>query len=156
MCRIVLFILVFSISFSCKKEAETDSNLNNACLNFETSYTKKHTLSSDWHFIGFIKDNKTECKPSQINPMTISFSDTSTFSGTSSCNGFSGKHELFNQDSISVSELFSTLKFCTQEFVMNWEEVYLNGLKSASTYQIDGNRLTLKTKDHISLIFKAE
>jgi heat shock protein HslJ len=79
----------------------------------------------------------------------LTFNEDGTVAGNSGCNGFGGNYTVEGAQ-VTFSEIVSTLIAC-EEPLMSQEEAVLKVLTDATTYQIEGNTLTL-TNDDIALV----
>ncbi len=77
-------------------------------------------------------------------PPTASFADVSV-SGFGGCNSFGGDYEV-DGDQITFGQLASTLMACPEP-QMSIETEYLAALQSATTWSIDGSKLSLGNAD---------
>ncbi len=78
--------------------------------------------------------------------LTLTFGSDWTVSGYGGCNTFGGEYSYGTQDeveTVSISSLFSTRRACTEANLMQQEFDFLNGLTSASRYQIGARHLIL-------------
>ncbi len=89
--------------------------------------------------------------------ITAKFAADGTVTGNSGCNHYGGEYSLDGTE-LSVSSLYSTLMYCNQpQGVMEQENRYLNLLKSAAGYRIDGDRLDLLDEAGTALLsYRAE
>lgn len=79
--------------------------------------------------------------------LTVAFGNDGTLSGSAGCNNFTGSYKQEN-DTIAIGPLASTMKMCADPAgVMEQEAQLLKALESAATIQLDGDMLTLRTKD---------
>src|SRR5262245_25683703 len=85
-------------------------------------------------------DTSIEFKDGQVN-------------GNVGCNGFGGKYEV-KDDEITFSEMMSTLMFCEGP-VGDQETTTLNVLHETATFVLDGNTLTMTSKDGSAVIVLA-
>jgi heat shock protein HslJ len=90
-----------------------------------------------------------EVQPIEGTALTAVFDD-GTVSGLAGCNNFTGGYTL-DGDSITIGPLASTLAFC--DGIMDQEQLYLTLLQSSTTYEVDGDKLTLSSGGSASLIF---
>ena len=76
--------------------------------------------------------------------ITLKFGTDNLVSGNSGCNTYSGSYET-SGDKLKVGALASTRMACaTPEGVMEQEQQYLAALQNAATYEIAGDRLTIR------------
>ena len=97
--------------------------------------------------------------PNQIMPNTekkalLNFGTDDSVSGKSFCNSFGGKATISGR-TIKFSELMGTKMFC--EDVGQAESKYTEGLRSANSFNVIGNKLQLLNGDKLLMVFsKAE
>jgi heat shock protein HslJ len=86
--------------------------------------------------------------------LTANFGKDGTLSGNAGCNTYSGGYKVTG-DKITIGPLISSMKSCSDPAgVMEQETQYLAALQSATSYQIEGNVLQLRTKDDaLAVIF---
>jgi heat shock protein HslJ len=122
--------------------------------------TANYSIESNWIFLGIINAETLEenCNPvvKSNDTMNISFSDSNRFYGNSSCNDILGYYSTSDPDSIRICIEVITTLYCTNEAIQEWEEIYCNGLRHATNYDILGNRLKIFTDTHYDLIFRVE
>ena len=141
--KIVTIVSIIILAFSCEND-----------LNKTTEYL----TDNKWIFLGVLHTdtNVEESKPDNLKEMNIEFSNTSSFHAVSSCNSFDGYYSVSDPDLIIIDSVITTLMYCVNDTVREWEEKYFNELKNAANYNIIGNRLTIETISNIDLIFKAD
>lgn len=151
------FILITLLAIiSCERES-LDNSIEN-CFEINKSDTIKHTLESNWIFLGYI-DKETDskvCKPETLGEMTISIDNFNYFNGTSSCNYFEGYYVSSENNSLLFNSLVSTEKFCLNDTVMQWEDLYYSNLDKVNSYSIINDILTLSTDTKNDLVFRFE
>lgn len=84
--------------------------------------------------------------------LTVRFDADGRVSGSAGCNTFTGP---FKQDgaAVQIGPLATTLKACAQpDGVMDQEVQFLAALQSATTIQLDGDRLTLRTAEDATAV----
>jgi heat shock protein HslJ len=64
------------------------------------------------------------------------------FGGFGGCNSYGGAYEITGNQ-LSFHDINSTLKACVDEQVMQQEQGYFEALKSAGTFEVEGNYLTI-------------
>lgn len=141
--KIVTIVSMIILAFSCEND-----------LNKSTEYL----IDNKWIFLGFL-NNETkvdEFKPDNLKEMNIEFSDTNIFHAVSSCNLFDGYYAVSDPDLIIIDSVVTTLMYCANDTVRDWEEKYFSELKNAANYKIIGNRLTIETTSNIDIIFRAD
>ncbi|HIK44392.1 MAG TPA: META domain-containing protein [Leptolyngbyaceae cyanobacterium M65_K2018_010] len=79
--------------------------------------------------------------------ITATFNGEGRLTGSAGCNTYNARYTV-TDGSITISPPASTRKYCAQpEGLMDQEIAYLTALTTAATYQLEENRLTLKTAD---------
>lgn len=147
-------ILCALVIISC--ETEPKRNQVESCFEIDQSDTVSHTLEGNWILLGF-KNNtlgEEECTPDILREMTVSFDYNNHIKATSSCNSFEGYYEKFDNDSLNIDSLSTTLIACANDTVMMWEENYFMRLKKAKTFLANGDILTINTSAEYSLVFR--
>ena len=98
---------------------------------------------TSWQALG-IHDGKSAVVTSlYTEKATAAFSD-GTISGSTGCNTFSGPYTTTKPDGITIGDLAVTLAACLDDQAAAVEQQYLAALAAATTYTIDGDRLTLR------------
>ena len=64
--------------------------------------------------------------------------------GNGGCNGFGGKYTLTDHQTISFSQLLSTMRHCEDHGI---ESVFMGNVNKAKTYVMIGNELTFKDEN---------
>jgi heat shock protein HslJ len=79
--------------------------------------------------------------------LTADFAEDGQLSGSSGCNTYTAPYES-GDETISIRPPSTTRKFCGEpEGLMEQENEYLTALQTATTYQIEGNSLNMRTAD---------
>jgi heat shock protein HslJ len=79
--------------------------------------------------------------------ITAQFSEEGQVSGNASCNRYFGSYVLEGEN-LTIGPLGSTEMFCEEpEGLMEQEQAFLAAMPTASTYQVTGDRLELRTAD---------
>ena len=141
--KIVTIVSMIILAFSCENDL---------------SETAEYLTDNKWILLGVLHNdtNVEESKPDNLKEMNIEFSDTNRFHAISSCNSFDGYYSVSDPDLIIIDSVITTLIYCANDTVREWEEKYFNELKNAANYNIIGNRLTIETISDIDLIFRAD
>jgi len=151
---ILLTLLIILTIISCENEpieVEQDS-----CFNITINDTIDHILESKWTFLGFKNKStgKEVCNPISLSNMSISFEYNNRLKAISSCNSFDGYFNKSSNDSLQIDSLTTTLKYCSNDTVMDWEEDYFTSLDKTISYKINHDLLTLVTSSELDLIFR--
>jgi heat shock protein HslJ len=72
--------------------------------------------------------------------------------GDTSCNAFGGEYKT-NADKIAITEIISTMRACIEDERMNIEREFLDGLRTADSYKIEGDKLMLYRRGKLLLTF---
>jgi heat shock protein HslJ len=77
--------------------------------------------------------------------VTAIFGEDSNLGGSAGCNGYSAAYKLDGQ-SLTISQAASTLMACPEPAgIMEQEAAYLKALESVASFELLGDRLTLRT-----------
>lgn len=76
------------------------------------------------------------------NPVTLTFSADGQVGGTAGCNSYGGNYAI-EGDTITFTEIVSTLIACSDAAVMAQEEQYLAALNSTEHFTLAGDQLTI-------------
>jgi heat shock protein HslJ len=78
--------------------------------------------------------------------VTLSFDQNGQAGGNGGCNSFGGKF-VVQGSALSIKEVVSTLRACADSRVTDQEATYLEALRTASRFEVTGDRLTIWYKD---------
>ncbi len=84
--------------------------------------------------------------------ITLGFTSDNQAGGSSGCNTYGGSYRI-DGDSISFSEVFSTLMACTDNTIMAQETAYFEALQAATGYEIADDQLIITYGDEQQLVF---
>jgi heat shock protein HslJ len=102
---------------------------------------------SNWEVIGYNNGKQAVTGVLLNTTITASFGKDGNLTGNAGCNTYNGPYKV-DGSKITIGPLASTMMFCNDpEGVMDQEAQYLAALQTASTYQIEGERLELRTAD---------
>jgi heat shock protein HslJ len=100
---------------------------------------------SSWLAIGYNNGKQAVVSVSAGSELTAIFGKDGNLTGSAGCNEYNGPYKV-DGAKITIGPLASTRKSCNDpEGVMEQETQYLTALQSAATYQIEGNRMELRT-----------
>lgn len=102
---------------------------------------------TSWDVIAY--NNGKEAVVSVIidTEITASFGEDGTLTGSAGCNNYTASYEA-DGENISVGPAATTRKMCGEpEGIMEQEAQYLAALESVTTYQIQGDRLEMRTTE---------
>lgn len=95
-----------------------------------------------------------ETMPNTTKKATLNFDADNKVNGKSFCNGFGGSVTITG-NTIKFGELIGTMMFC--EDVGQAEGKYTEGLRTANSYKVVGNKLQLLKDEQLLMVFsKAE
>ena len=102
---------------------------------------------TSWVVIGYNNGKQAVVSVTIGTELTAKFGKDGNLTGNAGCNDYNGPYKV-DGNKITIGPLASTMKFCNDpEGVMDQEAQYLAALGTAATYQIEGNRLELRTAD---------
>lgn len=107
---------------------------------------------SSWAVTGYNNGKQAVVSPLSGTELTVAFGADGRVSGSAGCNTFTGP---FKQDgaAVQIGPLATTLKACAQpDGVMDQEVQFLAALQSATTIQLDGDRLMLRTAEDATAV----
>jgi heat shock protein HslJ len=80
--------------------------------------------------------------------ITAVFGEDGTLSGSAGCNNYTASYEADDDGNISIGPAATTRMMCSEpEGIMEQETEYLAALETAATYNIEGERLQLRTAE---------
>jgi heat shock protein HslJ len=80
--------------------------------------------------------------------LTAVFGGDGTLSGSAGCNNYTASYEADDDGNISIGPAATTRMMCSEpEGIMEQETEYLAALETAATYNIEGERLQLRTAE---------
>jgi len=74
---------------------------------------------------------------------TLGFEEGGQVGGVGGCNTFSAQYEVTGGNEIAITNIISTLMACNNPNVMELETTYFDALRSASSFEISGDMLTI-------------
>ena len=108
-----------------------------------------------WILTGYVS-NGTSLHPLNGTLVTMVFSDPGHITGSAGCNHYFASYGI-KGTTITIGQAGSTEMYCTGPGVMQQESTYLASLSRASTFTINGDRLSLAdAKGTILLSFAKE
>jgi heat shock protein HslJ len=113
------------------------------------TFTKLSTelTGSKWTVTNFNNGKEAVVGVIEGTTLTVEFADDGSLAGSAGCNNYFGSFTQ-GDGTISIGPLGSTMKMCTDPAgVMEQETQFLKALESAATYQLDGDKLDLRTKE---------
>ncbi len=103
--------------------------------------------ATEWNLVAFGDEDMVIYQP-ELAQITANFTDQS-LTGSAGCNQYNADYELLagrapgaTEGSLSIATVAATRMLCPED-VMAAESAYLAALESASTFQIEGNMLTV-------------
>jgi heat shock protein HslJ len=83
---------------------------------------------------------------------TITFEEGGQVSGSGGCNSYGGTYSV-DGNSITFSQIISTMMACQDEGVMALESTFLDALNAGGTFDVQGNTLTIDAANGTTLNF---
>jgi heat shock protein HslJ len=81
--------------------------------------------------------------------ITAVFGEDGTLSGSAGCNNYTASYEADDAGNISIGPAATTRMMCSDpEGIMEQENEYLASLETAATYNVEGERLQLRTAEN--------
>jgi len=76
--------------------------------------------------------------------VTLQFEDGSQAGGSGGCSMFGAQYNVADGKELSITEVVSTLMACSAEDLMEQETQYFEALQSADSFELLGDRLTIR------------
>jgi len=146
---ILISIGILSI-FSCKKE--TPEIKKTTCFTKVDTIKPNSSIINKWVLVGYI-DSLEVCHPDSIPEIYIEFIDSIEFRGFDGCNGYNGKYEILKPGEIHVLGVIGTTLYCIEP-INFWEQKLLLGIRDSESYEINGEKLSIKNENGYKLVFK--
>jgi len=111
---------------------------------------------TEWQLHTFVEGETADAAASSLiadSMVTIMFNEDGSVGGHGGCNSYGGQYQV-DGESLTISDLVSTLMACEAEGVTEQETMYLNALETAESYSIEGDQLTINYPGG-TLIFSA-
>jgi heat shock protein HslJ len=108
-------------------------------------------LNTSWNLVSYgTPDDQTPVI--EGSSVTIAFPSNIRVEGNGGCNGYGGSYTV-DGDTITFTEVVSTLMACAEDDVTQQEADYFTALNAAASYEIAGNQLIITTSDGQELHF---
>jgi heat shock protein HslJ len=98
---------------------------------------------TSWQATGINNGKEAVVSEAGTEKVTAAFGADGTLSGSGGCNTYTGSYTTAGSDEITIGALAATEMAC-EEPAMQIEQQYFAALGNVTTYQIDGNTLTLR------------
>jgi heat shock protein HslJ len=101
---------------------------------------------TEWQLNSFITGETAEGAASSLiagTTITLLFNEEGSMGGHGGCNSYGSQYQV-DGETITISDLVSTLMACEAEGVTEQETTYLSALGTVETFAIEGNQLTIK------------
>jgi heat shock protein HslJ len=165
----ITFSMIVSTLIACAEDVMTAESDYFAALEtatgYELSYTQLIITLSDgealvysplatlagsaWQLVSFGGTDVIEG-----STVTLAFDDTGEFAGSGGCNNYRGSYTL-DGDTITLGEILSTRRACTDEATNTQEQAYFDALQAATRYLLDGDQLTIVYGDEEMIFMRA-
>ncbi|MGC1632332.1 MAG: META domain-containing protein [Gelidibacter sp.] len=130
-----LSLLICTILFSCKSQDVSKKSSNKA----ETAL-----IGSKW-ILTKLNGDPVNLTSDELQQPFIKLTETDHgVGGNGGCNSFGGSYTLTDTQTISFSQMISTMRYCDDHGI---EGVFMGNLQKASTFVIVNNELTLKDEN---------
>jgi heat shock protein HslJ len=104
-------------------------------------------LHTNWEVIAYNNGKQGVVSLLPGTRVSVSFGDGGRVTGNAGCNEYFATYKVDGQ-AMSIGMPATTRKFCAEpEGLMQQEALYLDALKSASTFRLNGDRLELRAQD---------
>lgn len=120
-----------------------------ACAAFDTIPTTGgdsaagSLANTRWRLVSYGQPG-SESAVSEGSDITLEFHVGDQAGGSAGCNTFGAQYEISNANQLSISDITSTLMACTDEVLMAQETQYLDALRSAESFEQNGESLTIR------------
>ena len=112
---------------------------------FETA--RRGLAGTSWQVIAYNNGRQAVVSVITGTRITARFGNDGRVTGSAGCNQYFAEY-LAADESITIGPLGATRRFCAEpDGAMDQEARYLEALRSAATFRIEGERLTLRTAD---------
>ncbi len=101
---------------------------------------------TSWTATGINNGKEAVVSDATTSAVTAEFGTDNVLSGFGGCNSYTSTWTTTQPDGLTIGPLGSTLKLCEQE-VQDTENQYFAALAKVTTYQLEGNQLTLRDAD---------
>ena len=109
-------------------------------------------VGTDWVLDGYTTGGDAVSSVVSGTTVTVTFAADGNVTGNAGCNHYGGQYSLDGAN-LSVSSLYSTLMYCGTPGVMEQEATFMSLLANATSYRVEGDRLTLTDADGTDLLF---
>ena len=99
-----------------------------------------------WTATGINNGKEAVVSEATTSAITAEFGTDNVLSGFGGCNNYTSTWTTTKPDGLTIGPVGSTLKLCEQE-VQDTENQYFAALAKVTTYQLEGNQLTLRDTD---------
>ena len=130
--------------------------LTNGCEKIEDDFDIMSIISTKWTISSIIDSETNEIVefPIQLNQFEIYFKLLGIIELPGLCNYSFGKYNLFEDDSIKISNVGQGTKmYCLSKLHMDWENLFIRNLREANSYSIDRNQLIIECNSAYDLVF---
>ena len=101
---------------------------------------------TSWTATGINNGKEAVVSDATTSAITAEFGTDNVLSGFGGCNSYTSTWTTTQPDGLTIGPLGSTLKLCEQE-VQDTENQYFAAVAKVTTYQLEGNQLTLRDAD---------
>ena len=101
---------------------------------------------TSWTATGINNGKEAVVSDATTSAITAEFGTDNVLSGFGGCNSYTSTWTTTQPDGLTIGPLGSTLMLCEQE-VQDTENQYFAAVAKVTTYQLEGNQLTLRDAD---------
>ncbi len=99
---------------------------------------------TSWQATGINNGKEAVVGTSATAGVTAIFGEDGQLTGSGGCNSYSGTYTTAGTDQITIGPIAATAKACEDAEVTQVEQEYFAALAAVTTYQVDGDTLTLR------------
>ena len=123
----------------------------------KTDFNPASRLEAKKWRLTFMEDDQKSSLNMKDSTVFIKFNlKDNKVSGHTTCNGFSGTIQTVDGSNIKIGSLSATKMLCEGDNKMAFETIILKFIREATTFKIEGNKLTLLAPNGENLVFEGE
>lgn len=143
-------LLAAAVSYSITDDALILTTEDGSVLRFAP--TGAYALwRTPWQLDSMTMQGDAAYVPVEGSLITLTFGSDGTMGGSAGCNQYGGRY-ILDANTLTFTEVVSTLMACVDDAVMAQESMYLNAIYGVTGYTLEDGQLTLVTPDG-TLIF---
>ena len=110
---------------------------------------------TSWIATGVSNGNQAVASSATVATITAEFGQDNALSGFGGCNNYTSTWTTTAPDGLTIGPVGSQLRACEQD-LMDTEQQYFAALAKVTTYQLEGNQLTLRDADGATQVTYAQ